>query len=447
MRIPSDPYSPPRIITPIPPEAAGTLADIWIPWIESPAGPGIKLREWQRVVLRQALAVDSLGRFIFRDIVVSTPRQQGKGWLAYALAVARCQFAASVGEMQTVLHIANNLQAARRIHSLSWRWAEECGLQVRRGIGIERVIWPDGSSWDLASTNAVWGATASIALADEAWDMQPEIVLSALQPTLVEREQSQLWLTSTANEACTVLMPDFRRRAIDSTPRTMIAEWSAPPDADLDDPEVWIAATPHWSPQRGELMAAARFTNGFRYQWLNMWPDAATGSGAWLPEWDELPRAEGDPRFGIGAVETSADRSVYGAAVGCRRGDGTVDLWTFEADSLDAANNWLASMMPSTVLAGESIKKQVLVPAAVCGVGIRETRSASPVMQEAVRRRLIRHDGGEAVSRQAAWAKLSRTEAGDVLSSKASAGPIPILKSAVWVVWTLLDSSEEPEIW
>jgi hypothetical protein len=396
------------------------------------------------------LAVDTKGDFVFRDIVVSTPRQQGKGWLTYALATARCHFASDLGGQQTVLHVANNLQAARRIHSLSWRWAEMAGLTVRMGIGIERVIWPDGSSWDLSSAKSVWGATASVAVADECWDLQPEVVTSALQPTMVEREGSQLWLTSTANEGSTSLMPDFRSRAIKGIGKMFIAEWSAPPEADPLDPEVWIAASPYWTEQRGELMTSARSTTGFKFQWINQWPDLDHGHTAWLPGWDALEPAMGDPRFGIGAIESSADRTVYGASVALKRDDGVVDVWTCSAPNLQAACDWLTEQQPVVVLAGLSIKDQVVVPATIQGVGVKETRYASPVLIESVRNGRVRHDHGDDMSQQVGWARLTKTEHGDVLSAKASEGPISTLKAACWATWAAATGAiavEPPEIW
>jgi hypothetical protein len=445
----TDPYSPPRILSPMPPDAAGSLADTWIPWLESASGPGIRLRKWQKLVLHRALLVDSEGRLIYRDIVVSTPRQSGKGWLAYALSAMRCHHAADLGGQQTVLHIANNLAAARRIHSLSWRWAEGNGLTVRRAMGVERVIWDDGSSWDICSVPAIWGASASVAIGDESWDLPVEVITSALQPTMVEREQSQLWLTSTANEEATPLMPTYRRLAIEGSPRTFIAEWSAPPDADPHDPAVWRAATPHWSEQRGDLMASAQDTRGFRYQWLNQWPESKDGSHEWLPGWADLGASQGDSGGGIGAVEVSSDRSVYGTAVACRREDGTLDVWTASHPDLEAACAWLTERHPVVVLAGLSVKEQVLVPVEVQGVGVKETRYATPVLLEMVRNGRLRHDHGAAMADQVSWARVTQTEYGDVLSAKASDGPIPTAKAVAWSTWAAASgavASEAPAI-
>ena len=60
--------------------------------------------------------------------------------------------------------------------------------------------------------------------------------------------------------------------------RTLLLEWSAPPEADPTDREAWRMASPHWTPQRVEALEHAYATSSetdWRRQYLNQWVMAA----------------------------------------------------------------------------------------------------------------------------------------------------------------------------
>ena len=441
-------YAPPRIITDTS-NASGSLADEWFTWLESRKGPGIRLRKWQKQVLTGALSVDANGDLLYDTVVLSTARQLGKSVGLRALAMARCHFAARFGETQQVIHSANHLLAVERIQQAVWRWAESSGLTVRRVRGASRVIWDDESSWDLLSVGSVWGASASVAMLDEAWDVPEAVVSSGIGPTLVARAQSQLWLTSTANENATPLMPGYRARAIAGEERIFIAEWSVGPDDDKADPMVWRARMPWWDAARARTMLAARNTKGFDFQWLNRWPGDGAQDLRWLPEWDTCARSAGGTSGCVGSLEVSGDRSTYGAAVSVKRDDGTVDVWTWTGQDLQSGIAWLGTHGPIAVLVGLTLRTEAAGPFEVIGVGQREMLVAAPTLAAAVRRGLVRHDHDDRTGSQFGDARTTATEYGDVLSSKKSLGPIPTVKAVAWAAASALTGSvavEESQI-
>ena len=68
--------------------------------------------------------------------------------------------------------------------------------------------------------------------------MKPETVEEAVVPTMVEREQPQLWLVSTAHRMATPLMLGRRAAALaqlEAGEGDLLIEWSAPREAELDD--------------------------------------------------------------------------------------------------------------------------------------------------------------------------------------------------------------------
>jgi hypothetical protein len=445
----SDPYSAPRNLSESHPDAVGTLADSWLPWLDREFG--FVPRPWQRVVFERALEVDAEGRLCWRNVVVSCSRQNGKSLMIRALAVARASHAAEIGEPQEVLHVANNLMAGRRILLGAARWATDRGLVIRKAQGQEQITWDDDSCWVLSSASAIYGHSASLGLLDECWDLAQDVLESALLPTLLERMQPQCWLVSTAHAECTPLMPAYRRLALEGDARTMIADWGADPGADPMDPATHRAASPHWSAQRGELMMAARHQKSFKQQFLNVWPGEAPGAVAgWIPGWDGCPSPSGDPPTGgIASVEVSLDRSRYGVATARVRDDSAVEVWSRTARSLPEALEVLNGWGPSVVLAGVSIKDEVAVGSwEVRPAGLRETRVAGPWLQDAVVRGRLAHDHDPATDAQFAVARSTPTEHGEMLSAKRSAGAIPTVKAVVWSSYGAATGIvEEPQIW
>ncbi len=422
--------APPRLLSPSHPNAVGSLATEWLDTLEGMFK--FSARPWQRLVLERALEVDAQGQLCWREVVVSTPRQSGKSYLIYALCMARATFAKSLGEPQEIIHIANNLAAARRIQQLGWGYADNRTRKVSKSIGQERIAWSDGSVWALVAASAVWGWSAHMALVDEGWDVKLESVDSAIKPTLVERAQSQLWMLSTANAECTDLMPSYRLRAgvekgilVNPSTRTMIAEWSAQPGADPMDPKVWQSAAPAWSPGRLELMASSVGSTGFEEQWLNMWP-GIPAEEAWAASWPRLP--EGMPSGTlIGAVETAYDRSCYGVAVASPNVIDAAVCYS-EQEALD----WLNEKRPAILMAGSSISQRFQGPWVLKPVGARETHSATPWFAGAIRTGQLSHTHDPIAGSQIAGAAATTSESGPVISARRSSGPIPAAKAAAW---------------
>jgi hypothetical protein len=120
--------------------------------------------------------------------------------------------------------------------------------------------------------------------------------------------------------------------------------------------------------------------------------------------------------------------------------------------SLDGALAWLSAREPAAVLAGASLRDQAAggLPTIVLAVGVRESRSATPGLADAVRRRLVAHNHDFEVGSQFRSARVSRTEYGDLLSAKASVGPIPAVKAVAWAVHGVVSGvvpAEAAAIW
>ena len=284
------------------------------------------LRWWQDVGLRRAFEHDAEGRLVWRTVMISAPRQVGKSYLERIACAWRLHQAERFGGPQDVLHVAHKLVGAQEVWRPAARWAVATYGRdaVRLANGEQRIEIPDGGRWMIQAANEGAGVAFSLSmvLVDEAWCVSRTVVDAALAPTMAEAEQPQIWLVSTAGEAArSELMAGYRALALGleepgPDDDILLVEWSAPPDPDLDidDPEVWRAASPHWDARRLTAVAEARRNVGeleFRQQWLNQWVAQLSpplfDANVWpAARWDDLIPA-GRPTFG---VDVAADRSA-----------------------------------------------------------------------------------------------------------------------------------------
>ena len=275
-------------------------------------------RWWQQLVLNRALEHDEDGRLVWSKVVLSTPRQSGKSWLERIVCDWRMHQAERWGEEQGILHVAHKLQAAQEVWRPAARTAAAAGARVQKRFGEQMTELPDGSRWMIQAANAGSGVSFSLsmALVDEAWRVGREVVDEAIGPTMAESVSPQLWVVSTAGTSSSDLMLTRRAAAIgelgEITASQMIAEWSAPPEADIHDPAVWRACSPFWDGRRESALSDAyrdATEHAFRQQWLNQWVAVESQS---LDERLYSAAVTQDALFGPTsfAVEVTPDRSV-----------------------------------------------------------------------------------------------------------------------------------------
>jgi hypothetical protein len=243
-------------------------------------------RWWQEYALARAFEHDEAGALVWRTVIVSGPRQVGKSWLERVVCAWRIHAGGVFGGPQDVLHVAHKLIAAQEVWRPAARWAiGEYGRgAVRWANGEQQIELPDdGSRWliQAATDGAGVAFTLAMALVDEAWRVSRHVVDAAIAPTMIEAENPQLWLVSTAGTSASDLMATYRAHALALDPPAddtslLLVEWSAPPDPDLDidDPGVWRRASPVWSPRREAVIRDERGKipeRDFCQQWLNQW--------------------------------------------------------------------------------------------------------------------------------------------------------------------------------
>ena len=461
-RVPAD-ATWPRLMTVPHPQAVGSLGSSFVRFAQQRSGR--PLRWWQKLVATRLLEVDADGRLVWDTLVLSMARQLGKSWLLRELLLWRMHQGDRFGEPQDVLHTGKDLQVCKEVLRPAMYWADEHPdrFKVGRAMGdqfIERKA--DRSRWMLRSRSGVYGYSVSVGAVDEAWKVKADIVDEGVTPTMVEREQPQLWLISTAHRAATSLMLVRRQlglAALETGESGLLIEWSAPREGRIDDVLVWRLASPHWTPQRekliGEQLLAAQRgeleadpeeadpIEAFRAQWLNQWPARSappTVTEDLLPAglWAEL--ADSDTEVAGPVFVAVEDFFGLGAAVAAA---GLLEDGRIEVDGWLCAD-WDTAIRDVEMLGlhrqirqlqvGASMLDRVppgMVPAAQ-PAGQVETRVGLPLFRDLAAGRMLAHgDLSVDLDQAVAAAQVRETTTGLQLASR---GPTHLVKALVWAV-------------
>lgn len=437
-------------MSPVPPDATGSYGAEAVEWIEKAERK--RLRWWQRLAITRQLEHREDGSLCHRVIIESAPRRAGKSVRVRGLALWRMAHGEELfGEVQTMMHTGQDVAICREIQRGAWPWAEAQGWTVVRANGKEAIENDVGARWLVRSQGAVYGYDVCMGMVDEAWDVRPDTVTEGLEPATLERQSPQLHLTSTAHRRATSLMVQFLRTALTmEDPLTLLMVWAAPPGADPGDPEVWRAASPHWSEDRRKMItdkymrAVAGEADptaddpdpmaGFTAQYLNTWNLAGTNSEKGDPavsaeEWEELAAQVPERIPDAAAVE-----SWFGEGISVSlawRDQDQVVVRSLDVPDLAAAGEVLrqAGLRRRTVLVGESL----LDDPGLKGFRLRKAtgRAAAAVLEVArlIGEDAIRHDGGTLLTDQVVAA---RTMPGSDGPRMVSTGRFDAVKTAVW---------------
>jgi hypothetical protein len=452
----------PRLMTVPDPRAVGSLGRDFI--ADAERREGRPLRWWQKLAATRMLEVDKAGDLVWDTVVLSTPRQLGKSWLLRELCLWRLHQADRFGEPQNVVHTGKDLRICMEVQMPARLWAKSLPdvYAVKEANGKEEIrLVESGSRWLIHSTKSMYGWSTSLAAADEAWAVSPGVIEEGLEPTMVERQQAQLLLVSTAHRLATTLMPARRSVAIDEleTPdRTLMLEWSASPDLDIDDPVAWRQASAHWSPRRERTIAktlqrvkAGTYrdptepdpTASFRSQWLNQWPSEPVlptsapqpflPAGLW--EWLRQDGVQSSGPLWV-AIEDKYGKGA-GVAAAARLEDGRIEVEAWERD------DWNTAVDDVTALAARRTVKQILVGASVFDrfppctapppqrAGGTETRVGLALFRDLAADGALVHDTNTRELDEALAATLLREAPSGLVIHD---GPRHVVKAAVWAV-------------
>jgi len=273
---PSSSLCEPRWATPRNParETAGTMAALVAQQMGHPLMP------WQQHVVDVALEMED-GRPAYREVIVTVPRQNGKTILMLAVMLQR---ALGWSEPQRILYSAQTGNDARKKLVEDWVPVLEprrTRLHIRRilrGMGNESVEFLGGARIVLlaSSEDSGHGKTIDLAMHDEIFADIDNRREQATTPAMNTRPAAQMWLTSTMGTDASIFLNAKVARGREASTRggrTAYFEWSAPKDADIDDPATWRSCMPAlgWTIDESVIQAARETLpeGEFRRAYLN----------------------------------------------------------------------------------------------------------------------------------------------------------------------------------
>lgn len=447
--VPED-ANPPLWMSPPHPEAVGSYGSDAVAWIEKVERK--TLRFWQKLAVVRQLEHRDDGSLCWPVVLESASRRSGKSVRIRGVALWRMAMGPTLfGEKQEIVHTGSDIAVCRKAQKEAWRWCMAQEWTVTKGNGKEAIETPEGDGWYVRAQDACYGWDTTLGMVDEAWDVKPGTIDDGLEPSLLERSSPQLHMTSTAHRRARSTM---RSRIIDALTRddgeTLILIWAAPPGADVSSPEVWRAASPHWTPARlkmidakyqkalaGEVDPEADDPDpmaGFVAQYLNQWPlraravvrgDELISAEAWtalavLPDDEAVPVAA--------AIESWFGRGTS-LALAYREDDRVVVSVSDHPDMSSAVVALRASGFRGRTILGKSL----MGDPAVRKVNRQASTQRTPAAVEDFARLLteggLHHDGGEHLTSQVLEI---RTQPGPDGARLVSKGRADAVKAAAW---------------
>jgi hypothetical protein len=245
---------------------------------------------WQQMTWDVGLELLEDGRPAYREVWISTPRQSGK---TDDLLVVKLHRATMWHHQpQRIYYSAQTAQESRRklledhLPTIQASPMKATVAKVYQAPGDTAIVFRTKSRIGImgSSETAGHGRTADLGVLDEVFADLDDTREQAIKPAMATRPEAQLWGASTAGTARSAYLRrkvDNGRAAVtDGTDRGIAYfEFSAPDDADIENPATWYACMPALGYTitedvvRTELqtMLAAGNEAGFRRAFLNQW--------------------------------------------------------------------------------------------------------------------------------------------------------------------------------
>jgi phage terminase large subunit-like protein len=297
-------------------------------WGKVAAAMGQPYMPWQQHVADIAGEVDHEGKLCYRKVVVTVPRQSGKTTLILSVVAGRAEAGPRFGGRQHMVYAAQTREDARK------KWLDEYvpvleatpamrgRFRKRIANGSEKLtFWSSGSTFGPIATKDTsgHGQVLDFGCLDETFAQKSDAVEMAWEPATVTRPMAQLWFPSTAGDSTSTYfraMCDAGIVAVQADRGYGIAyiEYSAPPDCDPYDEDVWRATMPALGITQPieairSIAHGGMKLNTWKRAFLNIWVDKASADVLDSQKWRQLkdPDTERKTRPLL-TIDISADR-------------------------------------------------------------------------------------------------------------------------------------------
>jgi phage terminase large subunit-like protein len=303
--------------------------------IELAASAGLLLDDWQQDVLRASLGERRDGRWSAFEVGVIVSRQNGKGAILEARALAGLLLFGEKLQLWSAHEFKTAAEAFRRVCFL-FETSDDLRRRVRRintatgneGIELTRAAGGGRLRFVARSKGSGRGFSGDLVILDEAYAVTDDQI-EALMPTMSARDNPQLWYTSSPPLSSDTGGHLFRlrRRALPGGPDLAYFDWGAEGELedlagiDLDDRALWAATNPAYGIRVSEEFVAkeraAMTPAGFARERLGIWPRDDEDAGALIDPhvWQALAAPEPTSRDAVAfAIDVTPQRDH--AAIG-----------------------------------------------------------------------------------------------------------------------------------
>jgi phage terminase large subunit-like protein len=283
-------------------EAFGTIGK---DGVAGKAGEPLRLRDWQKELLKRLYARDSDGGLVAQTALIGMPRKSGKSALASA-AIGLYSLIAEGINGGEVIAVAAEKEQARIVFGEAKRMVENSELRDMVQVYKDSIYVPETNSvFRVVSAEAYSkeGLNPSRVIMDELHAHKNRELFDVFSLAMGNRGKiGQLVAITTAgvksdstgqDSVCYSLYQYGKKVASGEIvdPSFFMAWWEAPPEADHRLPETWEVANPGFNDivSRADFESAVKRTQEaeFRTKRLNQW---VSSQMSWLPSgtWEAL---------------------------------------------------------------------------------------------------------------------------------------------------------------
>lgn len=338
----------PRIL--IEPQRASTDGDDAV-WLAEACG--LKLDEWQRLVVVSWLGRDEADKWASISCGLSVPRQNGKNAILEAVEI---YCLAVLGEK--ILHTAHRVDTARKSFLRLVKYFEgpaanpdlaEMVTCIRKTNGQESITLSNGGSIEFSSrvNGGARGSTYDRVIFDEAQELtddQMEAIMSTMAASPSGNRQLLFTGTPPSPVSPGTVFRGKRDTALEGNDkRCSWHEWSVAEIGDVADKERWYQTNPGMGIRLDEDFTEAELNTlskeGFARERLGWWSDDEGGNPALSKtKWEECytpnPSKPSDRDKIAYGVKFAPDGRGFAISAAVKSPDGTVLIECIEAGEL-----------------------------------------------------------------------------------------------------------------
>lgn len=372
-------------------EPRGARANSWEDVADLSARAGVRLDEWQELILRAAMGERSDSTWAAKRVGVSVARQNGKSQLLVARALAGVllfgeqKIVISAHQQDTAREAFAKLVEILEADGNGWLMDRVRPNGIMNAINREAVKFKNGATVQFKARTSAGGRgfSSDCLLLDEAQRLKRSAWVS-INSTMSAMSNPQVWLLGTppTREDDGEVFESIRAAAIDGVSTAAAwAEWGADPSAEDYDPASTLTrwrANPAWNTRINHEIVQGEFES------YTVEEFAQDRLGIWLSELGGGSRAISAKAWGDSAVDAPPDGAKsYGVAFSfdggrvavagaVAHGEGSVHVELIDAASehggLAPLADWFCEKNPSGVARWRDCSGIVIGGAAGAGV-------------------------------------------------------------------------------